>query len=340
MYIKCVVWDLDDTLWHGVLLEDENVLIRENISSIIHSLDSRGILQSIASKNDYDTAMQKLKEYGLQEYFLYPQIGWSSKSSYIEKIAESLNISLDAFAFIDDQPFEREEVVTSLPDVFSIDAADIDSLLDLPELNPRFVTSDSRLRRELYLNDMRRNSEEENFNGPKESFLASLGMKLTIINAAEEDLHRAEELTVRTHQLNATGYTYSYDELNHFCQSDQHILLMARLEDKYGSYGHIGLAMIETMPEAWTIKLLLMSCRVMSRGVGAIMLSYIMQRAKKNNIPLRAEFMPNGRNRMMEITYRFAGFEEVSRVDKLLILENSLEQVHAFPDYVEVIPLD
>jgi FkbH-like protein len=335
-YIKCVVWDLDNTLWHGVLLEDDTVVLRENISSIIHSLDYRGILQSIASSNDYDSAMQKLEEFGLHEYFLYPQIGWNPKSSYIEKIAGSINISTNAFAFIDDQPVEREEVNASFPEVMCIDAEYIDGLPDKPEFNPRFVTGDSRLRRQMYLDDIRRNRQEEEFTGPKEEFLASLGMKLKIFNAAKEDLHRAEELTMRTNQLNATGYTYSYDELNRFRQSDQHILLMARLDDKFGNYGHVGLAMIERKPEVWTIKLLLMSCRVMSRGVGSIMLNYIMQLAKRSNLHLRAEFMPNGRNRMMEITYRFAGFEEVAKADGLLILANSLEQVQSFPDYVEV----
>ncbi len=335
-YIKCVVWDLDDTLWDGVLLEDESVILRENMVELMRIFDSRGILQSIASRNDYNAAMQKLEEFGLREYFLYPQIGWNSKSSCIKRIAGSLNISINAFAFIDDQPFEREEVNDSFPEVMCIDVADINQLQNTPEFNPRFVTDDSRLRRQMYINDIERSRQEEEFTGPGEEFLASLGMKLNIFNALEEDLHRAEELTVRTNQLNATGYTYSYDELNNFRQSDRHILLMAKLEDKFGTYGHIGLAMIEKSMDVWTIKLLLMSCRVMSRGVGSIMLNYIMQLAKKKSVRLRAEFMPNGRNRMMDITYRFAGFENVTEIDGLLILENSLEQVLSFPDYVDV----
>ncbi len=334
--IKCVVWDLDNTIWQGVLLEDKSVIIRDIAVGIIRTLDSRGIVQSIASRNDYDTAMEKLRELGLLEYFLYPQIGWNPKSSYIKKIAGSLNISVNAIALIDDQPFEREEVNASFPEVMCIAADSIDGLPDMPEFNPRFVTSDSRLRRQMYLDDIRRNIKEEEFIGPKDEFLASLGMKLKIFNAAEDDLHRAEELTVRTNQLNATGYTYSYDELNNFRQSDWHMLLMAKLDDKYGSYGHIGLAMIEKTAEVWTIKLLLMSCRVMSRGVGSIMLNYIMQIAKEKKMRLRAEFMPNGRNRMMEITYRFAGFQEVSKVNGLITLENSLEHVPSVPDYVEV----
>src|SRR5688572_10973480 len=74
--IKCVVWDLDDTLWSGALLEDDSIGLKDNVVEIIKTLDSRGILQSIASKNDYDHAMDRLRGFGLAEYFLYPQINW------------------------------------------------------------------------------------------------------------------------------------------------------------------------------------------------------------------------------------------------------------------------
>jgi FkbH-like protein len=334
--IKCVVWDLDNTLWNGVLLEDEEVSLRKGVTSVVHALDARGILQSIASKNDYNTAMDKLGELGLREYFLYPQIGWDAKSSYITNIAKALNISVSAIAFIDDQPFEREEVGTSLPQVACYDADDFRGLLDDPKFIPRFVTEDSRSRRRMYINDMERNMQEEAFTGPKEEFLATLDMKLTIFSASEKDLHRAEELTLRTNQLNATGYSYSYDELNFFIQSEKHRLLMAMLTDRFGSYGHIGLALVEQGNEIWTIKLLLMSCRVMSRGVGAIMLNHMITLARKEGVLLRAEFLPNGKNRMMEITYRFAGFENYKTINDLLILENRLKTPQAFPDYVEI----
>jgi FkbH-like protein len=334
--IKCVVWDLDNTLWDGVLLEDDHVSLRDKAVAIIKTLDNRGILQSIASKNDYDSAMQKLQKFGLHEYFLYPQIGWGSKVPFIQAIAQSINIGLDTIAFIDDQPFEREEVSFSLPEVRCLDAAELDQLLDMPEMNPQFTTEDSKMRRLMYISDMARNKVEEAFTGPKEAFLASLNMVLTIFPAKEEDLRRAEELTMRTNQLNTTGYTYSYDELNHFRQSEQYKLLMAKLEDKYGSYGHIGLALVEGKEEVWTIKLLLMSCRVMSRGVGSIVLSHIMELAKTKNVRLRAEFAPNGRNRMMNITYRFAGFYEVENFDDLIIFEGDLTNIPPFPDYVRV----
>ncbi|MBH8554257.1 HAD-IIIC family phosphatase [Nostocaceae cyanobacterium CENA357] len=334
--IKCVVWDLDNTLWHGVLLEDKQVDLRGNIIDIIHTLDSRGILQSIASKNDYDIAMNKLVELGLQDYFLYPQINWNSKSSSLQEIAKIINIGLDAIAFIDDQLFELEEVKFSLPEISCINASELAKLLDMPAMNPRFITADSRQRRLMYLSDIQRQNAETEFVGTSEEFLATLQMSFTISTAQTEDLQRAEELTQRTNQLNTTGYTYSYDELNYFRQSAQHKLLIASLDDKYGSYGKIGLALIECQASLWTIKLLLMSCRVMSRGVGTIMLNHIMNLAKTNHARLCAEFLPNNRNRMMYVAYKFAGFKEIGKDGDLVILENDLTRIQSFPDYVKV----
>lgn len=338
--IKCVVWDLDNTLWHGVLLEGDRISLRDNVVSIIQTLDSRGILQSLASKNDYAKAMAKLQELGLHEYFLYPQINWNSKAASIQEIAKSINIGMDAIAFIDDQLFELEEVNFSLPEVLCINVSELEQLLDRPEMNPRFITDDSKKRRFMYISDIERKKAEEEFIGPQEAFLATLNMHFTIASAKEEDLQRAEELTVRTNQLNTTGYTYCYDELNQFRLSDKHKLLIASLEDKYGSYGKIGLALVECLESVWTIKLLLMSCRVMSRGVGTVMLNYLINLAKENNVRLRAEFVSNNRNRMMYIAYKFAGFKEVEKKGELAILENELNQIQPWPEYMKVQIID
>lgn len=338
--IKCVVWDLDNTLWNGVLLENDCVFLRNQVVNIIKTLDSRGILQSIASKNDYARAMEQLQDFGLHEYFLYPQINWNSKSSSIQEIVKLLNIGIDTFAFIDDQLFELEEVNFSLSEVLCINTAELEYLLDMPEMNPLFITEDSKLRRLMYISDIERNHSEKEFIGTQSEFLATLNMSFTISYAQEEDLQRAEELTVRTNQLNTTGYTYSYDELNHFRESDKHKLLIASLDDKYGSYGKIGLALIECQEFVWTIKLMLMSCRVMSRGVGTIMLNYMMTLAKNNNVLLRSEFVSNNRNRMMYVSYKFAGFQEIEKRGDLIILENELTRIQPFPKYVKVKIMD
>ncbi|HEX2927567.1 MAG TPA: HAD-IIIC family phosphatase [Ruminiclostridium sp.] len=334
--VKCVVWDLDNTIWDGVLLEDEKVTLRRGVKNIIEALDSRGILQSIASKNDHGTAMLKLKELGIDEYFIYPQINWNSKSSSVKAIAKSINIGIDTLAFIDDQPFELEEVRFSAPEVLCIDSGDLSGLLEMPEMNPRFVTEDSKVRRKMYQSDIQRNSAEEIFNGTQEEFLASLNMKFSIAPVEEGDLQRAEELTVRTHQLNTTGYTYSYEELDNFRKSKNHKLYMANLEDRFGTYGKIGLVLIECREDVWTIKLLLMSCRVMSRGVGTILINHIMRLSKEAGVRLRAEFIPNDRNRMMYVTYKFGGFKEVGEKEGVITLENDLENIQPLPDYVEL----
>ena len=335
--VKGVIWDLDGTLWDGVLLERDRLEPRPGVKKVIETLDSRGILQSIASKNDFDPAMAQLERLGLKDYFLYPQINWNAKSHSIRTIAERINIGTDTLAFVDDQPFERHEVAFSLPEVRCIDAADAAGIPDLPEMIPDFITDDSRRRRLMYLADIERNRAEASFEGPMESFLKTLGMVLRISRAEQTDLQRAEELTVRTHQLNTTGYTYSFDELDHFRTSPDHMLLMASLSDQYGAYGKIGLALIECGREAWVIKLLLMSCRVISRGVGAIVIHHIRRLARAHKVRLLAEMIPNERNRMMYITYKFAGFSETGRKDGRVIFENDLETIPEFPDYAKVI---
>jgi FkbH-like protein len=334
--IKCVVWDLDNTLWDGVLLEDSNVSLKPGVVDIIKALDARGILHSIASRNDQTTAEQKLQQFGLYEYFLYPQMNWNAKSASLQEIASCLNLGLDTFAFIDDQSFEREEVAFTLPEVLCIDAQNIPALLTMPEMMPRFLTEDAQRRRLMYQSDRQRREAEESFPGPNEAFLATLKMVFTIKSAQEEDLQRAEELTVRTHQLNTTGYTYSYDELNAFRLSDTHQLLIASLDDKYGSSGKIGLALVEQNRDVWTIKLLLMSCRVMSRGVGTLMLTHIMSMAKQAGVSLRADFVSTERNRMMYITYKFIGFKEIYKNDTFIVFGHDLSHIPAFPDYIQV----
>src|SRR5258708_11166010 len=134
-YIKCLVWDLDNTLWQGVLSEGNDVVLHDNIAMIVKELDGRGILQSIASKNDSTSALKKVDELGLREYFLYPQVNWNSKSASIQEIAKLINIGLDAIAFIDDDPFEREEVKHQLSAVLCLDARELGGLLEMPEMN-------------------------------------------------------------------------------------------------------------------------------------------------------------------------------------------------------------
>jgi len=336
--VKCIVWDLDDTLWEGILLEVEDVKLNTELKEIIHTLDSRGILHSIASKNDYDTALTKLRDFGLEKYFLYPEINWNAKSESISNIQKNLNIAMESIMFIDDNPFERDEVRHTHPEVECIDAVKLNHLLKHPRLNPRFITKDSQSRRLMYLQDMERKKNEVEYQGPKAEFLALLNMRFSIGNALEEDLKRAEELTIRTHQLNTTGKTYDYEDLKNFVNSKKHKLLISDLKDKYGSHGKIGLALIEISKNFWHLKLFLMSCRVMSYGVGTAFLSYIMHEAKKEGKRLRVDFKPTDRNRMMYVTFKFANFKEIMADESgQMLLENELSSIQNIPPYIELI---
>ncbi|WP_200802868.1 HAD-IIIC family phosphatase [Clostridium cavendishii] len=336
--VKCVVWDLDETIWSGVLLEDEKVKLCRSVVKIILELDKRGILHSIASKNNYDMTINKLKELGIYEYFLYPQINWNSKSESLKMISEKLNLSLDSFAFVDDQEYELAEVKHSYPEVLCMLTKDIDSMLMMPEMTPNFITEDSANRRRLYQQDIERKTCEESFNGPQVDFLSSLDMFFSIGLASESDLERAEELTVRTHQLNTTSQTFSYNELKEFMTDPQYRLYITSLEDKFGDYGKIGLSLVKCTKDTWTIKLFLMSCRVMSRGVGTVFLNFIIDEAKKAGVSLFAEFIHNDRNRIMYVTYKFNGFREreINNDKNIVLLEYDMLRETTYPPYVKV----
>lgn len=334
---KCVVWDLDHTMWDGVLVEGDKLTLKPGIVDLIKTLDQRGILQSIASKNNMEDAIAKLDEFGIREYFLYPQISWNPKSQAIATIREKLNIGIDTFVFIDDQPFERDEVNELHPEVECIDALEYTSLLEHPRMQAVKFTDDAKMRRIRYMEDMQRQTDEEEFKGTPEAFLAKLDMKFLISSARPEDLIRAEELTERTNQLNSTGITYDQKQLTHYMNSPEHQLLVCELTDKYGSYGKIGLALIENKDGIDTIKLLLMSCRTAARGVGSVLLTYLMKHAQSRGQRLQAQFRRTDRNRQMLVTYQFANFKEQSRDEENNILfENDLSLVQEYPEYIDV----
>ncbi len=340
--IKCLVWDLDNTLWDGTLLEDGNVSLKDGVSDILKELDRRGILLSISSKNDYDDAMTKLREFGIEEYFIYPRIGWDNKADVIKEIAAALNIGLDTFAFIDDQPSEREEVAFVLPQVMVLDAADYKKIPDMERFTPKYITEDSRMRRKMYQADLERKKVESGFKGSSEEFLASLGMELTVAPVEKGDLERVEELTIRTNQLNSTGVTYSFEELEGFISSPSHIFLIAELKDKFGTYGKIGLVLLEEAGDELWIRLLLMSCRVMTRGIGSALLVHIIKLAESRGKKLLADFADTGRNRVMYITYKLMGFEETAtgaddEEGSRSVLEYKGETDREYPPYLKII---
>ena len=301
-------------------------------------MDERGILHSIASRKT-DAALAQVEKFGLAEFFLFPQVSWNSKSASVAAIARDLNIGMDTIAFVDDQPFELAEVAFQHPQVICVPTDVVGDMPGLPAFTPTFLTNESRVRREMYRSATAGEAEHE-FEGDNRAFLATLGMVLRITAAGEEDLQRAEELTIRTNQLNSTGVTYSYPELDRYRTSPDHLLLVAGLDDRFGSYGKIGLALIETGQPVWRLKLLLMSCRVMSRGVGGVLLNEIVRMAAQRADGLEAAFAETGRNRTMYVTYRFAGFTEARRCGETAVLQADLNRMADVPDYLTLVMPD
>ncbi|MBT2415506.1 HAD-IIIC family phosphatase [Streptomyces sp. ISL-12] len=306
--VKCLVWDLDNTLWNGTLLEDGEVTLLPGVLETVRELDSRGILQSVSSKNDHDLAWRRLEELGIAEYFVLPMIGWGPKSQSVKGIAERLNFALGTIAFIDDGPAERAEVTFHLPDVRCYDASQAGELTALPEFSPERVTVDSRRRRQMYRAGFERDARRAEFTGPDEEFLRSLDLVMRIGRAGEEELSRVEELTLRTSQMNATGVHYSDTALRALLADDHHEVLVTTLVDRFGPHGAVGIILLEKHPAVWRLKLLATSCRVVSFGAGTVLLNWLESEAARAGVHLTADFRRTDRNRMMEIAYRFAGF--------------------------------
>ncbi|MFF5175195.1 HAD-IIIC family phosphatase [Micromonospora sp. NPDC000089] len=333
--VKCLVWDLDNTLWRGTLLEDGTVTVPDVVRETIVTLDARGILQSVASRNDHDHAWARLEELGLAEYFVVPQIGWGRKPDSIQAIADELQFALGTIAFIDDQPTELAEIAHRLPEVRCYRADQADALTGLAEFSPAAVTVDSRRRRQMYQAKFRRDTARQGFQGPDEDFLRSLELEMVIDRARDEDISRLEELTLRTSQMNATGVHYSDATLRGLLDDSGHEVLVVSMTDRFGPHGAVGVVLLARRPEVWHLKLLATSCRVVSFGAGGIVLRWIGDQAARAGVHLAADFRPTSRNRIMEVAYRFAGYTDedcACLTDLDLPTEDRAQLLHLRPD--------
>lgn len=314
---KCVVWDLDGTLWEGTLGEDTQVLPYPEACASVIELDRRGLLQSLASRAPPDLALGRLAELGLADYFLIPQFGAQPKSQAMVAIAQALGIGSDSLALVDDDPYERAEVAHALPQVRCYDAALRGQLPDLTEFSVPVGTLPGQ-RRRWYQDEQRRLAAEAAATSRAE-FLQGLDLRLRIRRAQAADLARAEELTLRTHQLNSTGEPYGVDELTARCQHAGHRVWLADLRDRFGEHGDIGLLLLDMAEDGWRLRLLLTSCRVLSRGVGGVLLGWLVQRAQAAGVRLECDFRDTGRNRAMQIAYGFAGLRPMRDEDGLMV---------------------
>lgn len=294
--VKCVVWDLDNTLWRGTLIEDgvENLTLNADAVAAIKALDERGILHSIASKNNPNDAMEALKRFGLSEYFLAPQIGWGPKSASMTEIARRLNINKNTFLFVDDQAFERAEVSSAHPDMRVVDDSRIAGLLALPEFDIP-VTDEARSRRQMYKVEEMRESALREADRSFLDFLKSCDITLTISPLSEVNIARVFELSQRTNQLNYAGQAMGRQGVEALLDGSGSRGFVLACADKFGDYGIIGFAIVDM--ERFHVENFFMSCRVQHKKVDHAFFGWLLARATaRGQDVVSTVFHSSGRN--------------------------------------------
>ncbi|MEO8372395.1 MAG: HAD-IIIC family phosphatase [Candidatus Solibacter sp.] len=294
--VKCIVWDLDNTVWDGTLVETENVRLKPGIAKTLKHFDERGILLSIASKNDFAPAWRKLEEFGIAEYFLYPEIDWAPKSTAVRRIAERLNIGLDTFAFIDDNPFEREEVGRVNPQVRCIDATEAGTLAGREGFQGS-TSAEARQRRRFYRDAIQRESVEKQYGSDYKGFLASCSIVLEVNHYTSADFDRVAELVQRTNQLNFSGRKYSREQLRSILDDATLDKLVLRSSDKFGDYGTVGFGIVRHQDDAIEILDFMLSCRVQSKSIEEAFFGHLRHTYPHDTpLPIKVNFVATDRN--------------------------------------------
>ncbi len=275
--VKCVIWDLDNTLWDGILVEDGpgNLRLKLGIVDVIKELDHRGILHSIASKNNREEALKLLRDFHIDEYFLYPQISWDPKSEAIKAIARRLNIAIDTLLFVDDSDFELQQVQAICPEVRVLKG---DQYHKLPERKDCTapVTAEAATRRGMYQVETKRQEIAEGFGKDYMAFLKHCDIRLNIRDLADRNFDRVHELTQRTNQMNFSGNHYDRGILKKI-QTTPHLdTYVLDCEDRFGSYGVVGFCIVDRQEPRMTD--LMFSCRIQSKRVEHAFLTFLLRK--------------------------------------------------------------
>jgi FkbH-like protein len=256
--VKCVAWDLDGTLWQGTLSEGDDVKLTTEAIKAVKALDACGVVNSLCSKNDEDVAIAKLKELGVEELFVFPQINWGPKSESLRRLAEEMNIGLDAMAFVDDREENRAEVRDRLPQVRVIAETEIGQLVGSVKHQAPGLGCE---RRKMYREEMVRRKAVKDFEGDESAFYEASGLDVELLSVEGGRKTRCLELLQRTNQLNLTARRYDEREFDELVGATE--CRAVRVCDKYGDYGVVGFV-------AWQGTHLVeccFSCRVAKRGV-------------------------------------------------------------------------
>lgn len=331
--VKCVAWDLDNTVWDGILIESEpeNLKLRANVLETMQTLDNRGIIQIAVSKNNESECLPQLRRLGIDQYFVYNFINWNPKSANISAAANALNIHVDTFALVDDSHFEREEVHSILPCVRTYNEMQVGDIPELEEFQLT-VTKESRNRRKMYQTEAARKMLSESFAGDNTDFLRSCEIKISIRKpTTEEEKNRSFDLIHRTNQLNLSGRKYGKEEFEHILQDKQREHYIVECCDKFGSYGQVAFISLKC-EDAVYIDEFAMSCRIANKYVESAIMKWLKEHYNKDVLLTgrRTE-----RNSLLILAFTDIGFTDESR-DTQILLRLPMEQGVDRDDIVEV----
>ena len=327
---KCIVLDLDNTLWGGIIGEDgfDNIKLGDNpigrsfveFQKRLLGLNQRGIILAINSKNNFDDAIEVIQKHPnmilSEDNFASVKINWDDKVLNLQKISEELNIGLDSIVFFDDDPINQEYVKDSLPDVLVVDLPKDSSryaqiITEMKEFDVLKITEEDTKRGDMYL-DQKKRKELENKVGDFNEFLKQMNIEVTVQKANSFSIPRIAQLTLKTNQFNLTTRRYQEEEVSKFSSSDDKIVECVEVSDKFGNNGITGTYIIEKKSdEEWVVDTFLLSCRIMGRGVEEIMMNQIIENARLSGIKrIKGEFIPTSKNKPAENFYKKLGFKK------------------------------
>tara|TARA_Y100000590_G_scaffold401389_1_gene486206 strand:+ start:3969 stop:5711 length:1743 start_codon:yes stop_codon:yes gene_type:complete len=348
---KCIVLDLDNTLWGGIVGEDgfngielghtPNGKAYVEFQKKLLSLWQQGIILAINSKNNFDDAMKVIKAHPnmilKEEHFASIQINWNDKALNLKQISNEINIGTDSMVFFDDDKLNQERIKQEFPLVLTVeltkDPSDYVKILEeLKEFDVLTRTEEDNKRGQMYTQQRKRKEFEETVSDLSQ-FLEQLNIKVKIEDSNEFLIPRISQLTLKTNQFNLTTKRYQEEDIQKFTLDNNFIVGCANVRDKFGDNGITGVFIIKKNDKIWNLDTFLLSCRVMGRGVENLILSHLLQEAKKNGIKeFIAEFIPTEKNKPSSNFLKENGF--IKRENYWVFdLEKNIEQ----PKHLELV---
>jgi FkbH-like protein len=329
---KVLCTDLDNTLWGGVLGEDgpHGIVTGSafpgncylEYQHYLKQLGARGILLALVSKNneaDVEEAFQ-LRAADLAvglDTFVARKIGWGDKADALRELAKDLSLGLDSFVFVDDNPTECEAIRQYLPEVAVVQAPVdkpwelVPMLADKSFFDSAAITEDDVNRSREYEAQVQRDTLRDTSTS-RDEFLQSLGIVCTFLNAVDAPLARSVQLLAKTNQFNLTTRRHSSTQVEHFATAPGGQAVAVRVRDRFGDAGVVGLALVAQDGDQFVIDSLLLSCRVIGRGIETALLSFVAQHAAKMGGKwLIGEYVESKKNAPCADFYPQHGFERV-----------------------------